>query len=295
MTELVMHPQTRLSIEQFLLHPAHAVVLLGPDGSGKHTLARHIACKLLSRESGDALDAYPYFRTIEAAEGKSAISIEAVRELQQFAKLKLPAGSPGRVIHVSGAHMLTTEAQNALLKLLEEPPAGTMFVMTASSLQHLLPTIRSRVQTLVVHRPSRLAIDEYFAAKGFAEKDIEQAYFLSGGLPGLMTALLEDGDHPMRQAVLTARKLLQMTQFERLALVDPLSKNKAEALHVLYVLQHMAQAALEQTARRATDPVSADKPVRQWHKVLRASYDAEKAYDVSAQAKLTLTNLMLAL
>ena len=65
---------------------------------------------------------------------------------------------------------------------------------------------------------------------------------------------------------------------------------------MLLVLRHMSQAAIEQSAQAAQiDYGAGNKRLKQWHKVLQASFDAEKAYAVSAQAKLVLTNLMLAL
>lgn len=301
MNDLLIHPQTGHQVERYLQHPAHAIVLIGPAGSGKHTLARWMAMRRLGLSSSDAVDSYAYFKKITPESGKSAIGIEAIRDLLHFTKLKLPGQvgnrpGKGRLVYIPDAQLLTTEAQNALLKLLEEPPADTGFIMTATSEQQLLPTIRSRSQAITVLRPGRADTEAYFRAQGYQPADIATNYFLSGGLPGLMAALLEDDQHPLRDTVQLARQLLQMTQFERLCKVDALSKDKAESLQLIFVLRHMAQAALEQAANKAVAAgVAADRPIRQWHKVSRACYDAEQAYAVSAQAKLTLSHFMLSL
>ncbi len=298
MEELLLHPATAQQMDRFAVHPSHAIALIAPSGSGKRTVARTITARLLDTPSAEAADDYPYLKVIEPETDKTSISIEAIRELQHFTSLKLPSKPGGaatwRVIQIFEAQGMGQEAQNALLKLLEEPPANTVFILTVQSAQQLLPTIRSRLQQINLNRPSKPAIEQFFAGQGHSTGDIASAYFLSGGLPGLMSALLANNEHPLKQSVGLARQLLQMNQFERLCLVDGLSKKKPEALQLIFVLQHMAQAAIEQASNKAiAADISADKPLRQWHKVLRACYDAEQSYSVSAQAKLTLTHLML--
>jgi hypothetical protein len=298
MSDILLHEQTASHLTRFVGQPSHALMLVGASGGGKRYAAEHIAQQLLNLQTPEDLYGYPYFKSVLPEKDKSTIGIEAVRELLQFVKLKLPSSLDNttgirRIVLITDAHMLTGEAQNAILKMLEEPPVQTLFLLTAASGQALLPTIRSRAQQVIILPPLQRDVVTYFEGHGFEAKAVQQAYMMSGGLPGLLHALLEDEDHPLKASVLTARKLLQSTQFERLCLVDELSKKKPEALQVLFVLQHMARAATTQSAR-VTDG-SADKRIRQWYKVQKAAYDAEKAYAVSGQAKLTLTNLMLAL
>jgi len=289
MDAIVLHDLTRAHIGRFVAQPSHALLLVGHAGIGKQTIADYIMSQLLQTDPAQ----YPYIRTIVPEKDKSSIGIEAVRDLQQFLKLKLPTNAAWRFVIIPDAQGLTTEAQNALLKLLEEPPERTILVLSTTSEQALLPTIRSRMQQLTVHVPSQNDVIRFFDANNREPKDIQQAFLMSGGLPGLMHSLLSDTEHPLKDAVLTARKLLQSTQFERLCMVDGLSKDKPKTLNVLFVLQHMARAASLQGSK-ASDG-SATKRIKQWHKVQQAAYKAEQAYSVSAQAKLTLTNLMLSL
>lgn len=287
--ELVLHDLTKAHIARFVATPSHALLLVGHAGVGKQYLSEHLVAQLLNQD----VTSYPYIRTVLPEKDKAGISIEAVRDLQQFLKLKLPSNAPWRFIIIPDAQGLSTEAQNALLKLLEEPPERTIFILNTSSEQSLLPTIRSRAQQLTVHIPSQNDVIRFFDKDGRQPKDIQQAFLMSGGLPGLMYSLLSDAEHPLKDAVLTARKLLQSTQFERLCMVDSLSKDKPGTLNVLFVLQHMARAAALQGSKVSDG--SATKRIKQWHKVQQAAYKAEQAYSVSAQAKLTLTNLMLSL
>lgn len=283
MDTLLVHQQTQEAVRNFLASPTHALLLTAPEGSGKLTISYHLAAELL-KISVDKVSEHPHIKIVLPEKGKASISIEAIRELRHFTKLKL---TDRRVILIPDAQNMTSEAQNALLKLLEEPPANTMFVLTASNEQQLLPTVRSRTQKLSVRKSTKSDSEKYFATQGFNEKEMRQAYLMSGGLTGLMHALLSHAEHPLTSSVLTARSLLGATQFERLCKVDELSKQKAEALQLLFMLRQMSTAAIDQADN--------NQVIARWRAVLQASYDAEEALRQNASAKLVLTNFMLVL
>lgn len=282
MSDLVLHAATERQLASFGAAPTHAVILVGPTGSGKRSLAIKLAEEALELPSGGFAD-HPYTMTIGLEPDKKLIAIEAVRQIEQFISLKVPGASRfDRAIIIEDAHLLSLEAQNALLKTLEEPPEGTLLLLTASHEQALLPTIRSRAQTIKVSRPERPLLETHF--KQFDNKDFQRAYAISGGLPGLMDSLLKEENHPLTEATGYARKLLSQTTYERLLLVDELSKRRELASDVAFILQQMAHVSL-QTATGAA--------ARQWQRVLAASYQAAEALSGSAQPKLALTNLML--
>lgn len=293
MPDIALHRHTHNAISAFLSQPHHALLMTGPEGVGKLFTARYVAAARSGIDVANLAE-YPGFKLVTAEKGKTGISIESVRQLRHFTRLRQTGGDQ-RIIVIHDAHTMSEEAQNALLKLLEEPPELTSFILTSESDQSVLPTIRSRSQVMAVHPAAPAELLEFFTGSGHEAAEVQRALSLAGGLPGLAHALLNDTDHPMRSAVDTARKLLQSSQFERLTVVDSLSKQKSEALHVLFILQHMARTALERSANNSTDPVALDKSIRQWHRIRQAAYDAQKAYAVSGQAKLTLTNLMLSL
>ena len=280
MANLVRHPITEAQLLAFAASNNHAVILLGPTGSGKLSLAHQLGEQLLGQSVVD----HPYVRHISSLDGK-AIGIEAVREIEQFLRLKVPGQARhDRLVIIENAHLLTTEAQNALLKTLEEPPAGSALILTANNAKSLLPTIVSRAQIISVKRPAQTDLEEYFHGQGYEAQKIEQTQRMSNGLPGLMQALLTDADHPMQPAIALARQLLQESQFERLARVDALSKDKELSANILTVLQQMAHISLQQ----ASPPVA-----KRWQQILKASYAASEALSNSGQPKLVLTNFML--
>lgn len=292
MTELILHPSTKIELDQFTRRPSHAVVIVGNEGMGKMSIARSLATTTLQLANTTELDRYPYFRLI-SPDGLS-ISIEAIRDLLSYTKLKITNQQDGikRVIIIDEAQAMTTEAQNALLKLLEEPPEGTLFFLNTSNLHGLLPTIRSRSQQLHIKQPNRQELEQHFTTLGFSADQVHSAYLMSGGLPGLLHALLHGQDeHPLKQAVEQARSILRASTFERLAMIDNLSKQKSEYIRVLFVLQQMAHAAIAQSAEKNL----AVQSVKQWHRVLTAAYEAQSAMLENTQSKLVLTNLMLQL
>ena len=283
MEMLVIHPQTKIQIDSYQQAPSHAVLLVGPTGSGKLTLAKQMAIEVLGLKT-DSFDKYQYGLLIRAEEGK-AIGIEAIRELEHFLSLKVPSRRIiNRAIIIEDSHLLTPEAQNALLKTLEEPPADTVIILTADNERALLPTINSRVQTMTVRRPEKASLQAHFKQQGFQDKDIQQTFVMSGGLPGLMQALLSQDEHPLRAAAQQARQLLSQPLFERLVAVDGLSKQRVLTVDTVSILQQMAHISLQSANGRAAE---------RWQKVLRASYDAADALQSSAQPKLALTDMVL--
>jgi DNA polymerase III delta prime subunit len=78
---------------------------------------------------------------------KQSIGIEEVKNMQKKISFK-PIKSPSKAVIIEDAHLLTPEAQNALLKVLEEPPANTILILGSDSKEALLPTILSRCQII---------------------------------------------------------------------------------------------------------------------------------------------------
>ena len=285
--QLILHTTTEVQIRQFIASPTHAVLITGPDGVGKTAIGEAIICALLHADQ-QKLAAHPHIARL-TPEGKT-ISIESIRGLQRFLQLKTIGTNPyRRAVLIEHAGALTTEAQNAFLKLLEEPPADTLLVLTASSPRVLLPTIRSRLQSITAHPPTEVQLQQLLQSFGKDDTTTKQAYFLSGGLPGLLCALLSgDEQHPMLASVASAKEILQKTLYERLCMLDGLSKQKETAAGVLEALERIASTGL----RGATAKQDSTR-IRQWHGVRKATLEARRAIDSNVNAKLVLSNLFL--
>lgn len=136
---------------------SHCYLLCGPEGSGKHTLAGIMAaayqceqpnapcgqCRACRKAFGSI---HPDIITIDDPE-KRTVSVDLIRQLQADAYIR-PNEGRRKVYLLPRAQDMTDSAQNALLKLMEEPPAYAAFLLLTTSAERLLPTVRSRAAEL---------------------------------------------------------------------------------------------------------------------------------------------------
>lgn len=252
---LLLHDSTRLQAETFIKSPSHAFLISGDVGSGKACMSMSLAAVLLGLDSVQQLQNHPYFTHLKRPEGKQDISIDSIRRLNKLLTLKVPGNREiRRVILIENAQDLNEEASNALLKMLEEPAADCVFILTATSPHSLLPTISSRAQQLQV-RPVSLVQSLKFLESSYKKPDIESAWRLSGGSAGLMLAILhDDKDHPLKRAVDEAKDYLRKTSYERTLLSDLLSRDKKQLALLLEALVKLLGAVQHSGRRSGNDP-----------------------------------------
>ncbi len=101
----------------------------------------------LINDSKFSLKNNPDFLIIEKIKNKKSIGIEEVREIGKFLKI-LPISHTQKIVLIKEANVLTPEAQNSLLKILEEPPEYARIILEAESSEKFLATILSRCQTI---------------------------------------------------------------------------------------------------------------------------------------------------
>ncbi len=282
--ELLLHPRTLVQLQKLTEEPSHGILLTGGEGYGKETIARTIVAEVLGSTRSESVLAI-------SAGPTNTIGIEAIKEIKNFVKLKtLGKNRFRRAIMIFNGELMTNEAQNALLKTLEEPPADTLIIITSAQPKLLLPTIASRVITLRILPVPAEAMQSYFADIA-DEPRITQAALLSGGAVGLATALLsESEDHQLAAAVREAKSLLASSVFARLASIDTYTKNKHHTRLLLEALSRIGQATLQQVAKQ-----SKTQSVTAWHKRLERIQEAREQLTTNASLKLILTDLFLAL
>ncbi len=108
------------------------------------------------------------------------IPINFIREISRT--IYLASSQKGyKVVIIFDAHLLTEQAANAFLKILEEPPANSCFILTTSNPDELLPTIKSRCQSLFFPPIPPAELETYFANKGYSTNDVRLAVHLAAG------------------------------------------------------------------------------------------------------------------
>lgn len=278
----LLHRQSELLLSRIIIAKPHALLLTAAEGMGKTYIAEYVAEKILAKP----LESYPYLARIIPDE-KNTITVAQIRELQKFLRLRTIGNNEiRRIVIVEHADAMTLEAQNAFLKVLEEPPIDTMIILTASSRQNMLATILSRVQEVSIKSPDINMVKAFFS--DYPEAAVTQSYHLSGGAPGLISALLENNkEHPLTHAVQQAKALLQQDAFTRLAGLEAI-KQKTDALQICQALERIATAGLSQASQKKDR-----KKIEQWHKILQVTADAQDKLQKNVQTKLALTHLML--
>ena len=179
---------------------SHAYIIEGPKGSGKGELVtwftQALLCTSPKKPCGICLscrrvrdghhpDVHRY------GDGEKAVPIWDIRDLIKETSW-IPTEGEKSIFVISAAEKMRPEAQNALLKVFEEPPAGVVIFLLANSGRGLLPTIRSRGQTIRVSPPSGEELMSRLRAKfPYApEGDLLAALRVSGGSPGEAEAFL---------------------------------------------------------------------------------------------------------
>jgi DNA polymerase III delta prime subunit len=279
--KLLLHPKTRRNVSALLERTPHAILITGVQGSGKETLAKHLAAEMLAVNT-ESLAKQAYFLLINPA--SDSISIDDIRSLQQFLKLKAISNTQNinRVVLINNASRMRTEAQNALLKTLEEPPAGTVLILTADKDETLLPTIVSRVSTVTVLPVSQVDAESHF------KRSIAKEYALSQGQVGLLHALLHEETHPLIGYVEMAKIILAEKPAQRLLRTDELAKDKEGIKMLLDALQRIAHSALYYASKQGKQ-----ESVINWHKRQEVIVKTNSQQLYNANTKLLLDNLFL--
>ena len=229
----------------------HAYLFTGSRGTGKTTCAKILAkaVNCLDLHDGDpcgqcenckGIDDGSILDVVEmdAASNRGIADIKAVIDEAQFR----PARAKYRVYIIDEVHMLTTEAFNALLKTLEEPPEHVIFILATTEVHKLPSTILSRCQRFDFHRISPKDISarlRFVAQQENAEIDDEAARLIAaiadGGMRdalSLMDRCLTSGSHITTNTVRSAAGLVRKDYLFELAAAC-INKNPEKALNII--------------------------------------------------------------
>lgn len=285
-----LHPHLDTVFTSYENHTIpHALLIQGQSGVGKRTLAQLLSMLVLCSS-----DSYRPCQTCDTCKrvldgvhsnilspkvqpGANSIKIDDMRELlDMLSRHGLEEGA--RVVIIEEAGRLTPQAQNALLKSLEEPFADTYFILTTSAERSLLPTILSRCSSLNIPAWDRDSMLKVLSLHQVDSKDAEELIALSGGSPGQAISSLRSENY-WDTVKLVKETFLSIAKIEQIPTASNKLKNsRDQAEEILNILE--AQVSLQ-----LTPDISAER-ARGISHMLQAIFTARqyRASNVSWQA-----------
>jgi DNA polymerase III subunit delta' len=272
----------------------HAWLITGPEGVGKATLAYRFARRLLAGSpEADSLALDPansIFRRVAAGSHadlltiervlnektkrmKTQIAVEDVRRINGFMSLT-PAEGGWRVVVVDGAEDLNGASANALLKILEEPPARAILLLVCAAPGRLLPTIRSRCRRLrltpLADEPMGQLLAQYLPQLGTQERG--RLITLAEGSPGRAMMLAQD--EGLKIAALVDRLLSDLPAVPAsrgYEIADFLGRSETGFSTFMDLVRAGVAAAVRESVRGRADPdqqrLVASRPLDAWGEV----------------------------
>ena len=213
---------------------SHAHLIAGEDGIGKSKLANILAKLILN---GDL--EREYVDIINYKPSKASFGVDDVREIIDEVNKK-PFEGDKKVIIIHQGNKLTIQAQNALLKTIEEPPTEVYIIILCESLELILDTIKSRCEIYKLTPLTKDELYKYIAIKGYdySEEEKSSAIAFSEGIPGRIDRYFSDTElQELRDKIVDL--LLQLTNNEIEAILEKeeqlvsYKQNKEEVINVL--------------------------------------------------------------
>ena len=217
---------------------------------------------------------------VSPQENKSTIGVDQIRSF--IASVRTYADQR-RVCLISPANSMTEEAQNALLKVLEEPSDGLHIILSATSTEGILPTVLSRCQALTLSRTSPAQDDLLLDDSDLDGQSRQQIQFLATGRPELIRQLIADPElfSNYRQLATDAKAIISGTGYQALQVSIKYATTRQEALRLIDVVLSMIRF---QAKRRGIDASTS--------RLLEAINRSETALRANGNIKLSLLQLI---
>ena len=219
---ILINEHSKQQLEAVFNNLPHCILLSG---------ARGIGLKIIARKYSRNIDKVPY----EMTNDSEPVSIDDIRSLQKYTSKKQ---INKRLVIISNVEKLSHQAQNALLKLLEEPISNIHFILLSNSPSLILNTVRSRSQEVVIKKISpdqSSALLDYLKIKDTNLR--KQLLFLADGLPGELTKLAQDKQYfdNISESVKDAKDFLSSGAYDKCILIQKIYVKRE---NVLIFIEH---------------------------------------------------------
>ena len=235
----LLHPSSQKILNILMTNLPQSLLLTGPVGVGLSTIASYIASELGSisftvlPEKNEKVD-------IE----KGIISVDSIRRLYDQTR-SIQTGK--LIIIIDYAERMATQAQNAFLKLLEEPGRDVYFILASHTPSKLLSTVASRMQLIEIRPLTNTQSDKFLTKLGINEpKKRNQMLFMADGLPAELSRLARDEEYfkSASNLVRDARDLLQSNVYDKLLIANKYKDDRELALSLLNTTMRILQKSI---------------------------------------------------
>jgi len=282
---MILNQKTATNLKKYLRNPSQVLLLSGSDEASLEEAQNFITYHLLG-ENLNKLTTDQYVKKIKPE--SSVISIESIRELSRFLALKATSERKiNKVVLIQKAHRMTVQAQNAILKMLEDTPDDTVFILSPTKPELMLTTVVSRSQRIDVLPVSLDQALKHFDAQ-FDENEIKKVYGISEGRIGLMNALLTDPEHALKNEIKNVKKFLLTSKYDRIQFFSQNFKEKDDFVNFVETLLLVSMAA-QKSSGEANDKHS----MRKWIKTSITAVNAAKQLQDNVQPRLVALSLAL--
>ncbi len=276
---MIVNPRTDTLLRAYETRPVSSLILSGETGSDIYNIALAMSSNLLGPKLVNNL------LIILPEEGKK-IGIDSVRDLKSSFNTIIKAKRKiGRVAIIVSAEKLSREAQNALLKIIEEPVKNSSLILLTSDLSKLLPTIRSRCQNIPILPITKKQAYDYGEANGVSIPTIDRALLLSRGESMLFENIVSKESDGLTKQISNAKEFLGMSIFDRLRQQKTYS-NTGDLNTLIDGLKRISEAAMHSAK---------DANVRRWHDTITTAQKCQKLLDANVVTKLVFLRLCIQL
>ena len=278
---------------------SHAYLLVGPSHVGKYTVAKKLAyilqcpnnycgacptCTQIRKKS--------HIDTMEFTNNRESIKIEQVREI--VSRAQMSTQSRYKVVLLQAIGRMTPEAANCLLKTLEEPTEKTVFIMTASHVREILPTIVSRSRVMRFHSFSTEFLEKTLVEK-FPESDAEtvgDVARLALGKSGRAFDLMDQPEELAYHLKLyrDVQSILKIEDVvEKFRYADELAEDEKKRRNFLNTMMHVLRGQLLEGGAAGGGSVDRERVIR----LISDVENAKSSLKQNVNSKLVLENLLL--
>ncbi len=275
MDNIYINPSTKKMIDLSTKNLTQSLLLFGDRGIGLTSIGRYIAEKMgvipivILPEKDEKVDIQ-----------KGIISVEIMRRLYDGTRTI----QPKNLIIIDYAERMTHQAQNAFLKLLEEPKPNIHFILLSHSISSLLPTVISRVQRINIKPISTDQSNKLLDKLGVTEsKKRSQLLFIANGLPAELSRLANDKEYFTKRSTIVrdAREMLRNSAYQKIKIANDYKDDRESALRLLLDMANILKLSITDSSKSET----IDK--------IKTILDAYQEIDSNCNVRICLTKVVI--